>query len=126
MNDQGFAAERPFADRVVATLAGNEAVESITAYGDAETERFDAGETPMTWGGGADNVTLLSLYAEGALRGDAANLLQGAYPQASGLARRCRAVAARGDAGGGLSCGPRDGHGRRCGALVPARGQARP
>ena len=79
VNDQGFAAERPLADGVVAALVGNEAIESITAYGDADTERFDAGETPMTWGGGADNVTLLSLYAEGALRGDAANLLQGAY-----------------------------------------------
>lgn len=79
INDQGFAAERPLADGIALSLVADESVESVTAFGDAETERFDAGETPMTWGGGADDVTLLSLYAEGALSGDAANLLQGAY-----------------------------------------------
>lgn len=78
-NDQGFAIERPLADGVAAMLVESDTVESVTAFGDAETERFDAGEKPMTWSGGAGDVTLISLYTEGVLRGDAVNLLQGAY-----------------------------------------------
>lgn len=79
IGDRGFAAERPFADGLASMLAADENIDSIVAYGDPDTERFDAGDKPVSWAGRADDASLFSLYSDGAGRSDAANLLQGGY-----------------------------------------------
>ena len=76
---RAFSADRPLADSLAETLMSNELVETIVAYGDPNTERFDAGGKPIRWAGGADDVSLFKLYASNAAHNDTPNLLQGAY-----------------------------------------------
>ena len=58
---QGFAAERPLADTLIASLVGDEAIEEVIAYGDSENERINIGDAPLAWRGGADDSAVFHL-----------------------------------------------------------------
>ncbi len=80
---QGFAIERPLADALAVMIADAEGVDSVIAFGDADTERVEYLDKPIEWRGGADDASMFRLYAGAAkTAGQAAfapNLLQGAY-----------------------------------------------
>lgn len=79
IGDSGFAAERPLADGLASMLTADETIDAVMAHGDPDTERFDASDKPVSWAGHTDDASLFMLYAGGAARSDAANLLQGGY-----------------------------------------------
>ncbi|MHA7872149.1 MAG: type II secretion system protein GspL [Hyphococcus sp.] len=79
IGDRGFAAERPLADHLAASLVADETIDDIVAYGDPQTERFDVADKQISWAGSADDVRLLTRYAEAGAARDAPNLLQGGY-----------------------------------------------
>lgn len=76
---QGFAIERPLADALAVMIADEDAVEAVTAFGDADTERVEYLDKPVEWRGGADDASMFRLYAGAVQTGAAPNLLQGAY-----------------------------------------------
>lgn len=75
----GLAGDRPLTDVLARRLVMAEEIESITAYGDAEAERFETGEKGVLWRGASDDASLFRLYAEGAESAGALNFLQGDY-----------------------------------------------
>jgi len=76
---EGFAAERPFADGLAASLVHNEEIGRVIAYGDMDMERADIAGKPVEWCGKTDDATLFLLYAEGIARNLGPNFLQGAF-----------------------------------------------
>ena len=76
---QGFAIERPLADALAVMIADEDAIEAVTAFGDADTERVEYLDKPIEWRGGSDDASMFRLYAAALQSGAAPNLLQGAY-----------------------------------------------
>lgn len=79
IEDSGFAAARPMADNLVATLVSNETVDGMAAYGNAQTEQHEIHGKPVRWQGASDEATLFGLYANSAAKNITPNFLQGAY-----------------------------------------------
>ena len=75
----GFAAERPFADGLVASLIKDAAADHVVIYSDAEDEPTDIAGKTVEWRSVADPNALFELFSSGIDQQSAPNFLQGVY-----------------------------------------------